>query len=96
VLTLQCASRKSDDQSPLAGPHGKRPTFFFYEVAMIKMNFDTEEYLNALRIHMKAMGFHTLRDAEISLFPIRARKRQMKREERIELEATCKTKRGTR
>lgn len=59
---------------------------------MIKMNFDSDEYLNALRVHKKAMNFQTLRDAEISLFPIRAAKREIKRKERIELAATCKTK----
>lgn len=60
----------------------------------MKMPFDTDEYLNALRTHKKAMGFHTLRDAERSLFPIRAAKRQIKRQERIELMATCKKKKS--
>ena len=59
----------------------------------MKMSWDTDEYLNALRTHKRAIGFHTLRDAERSLFPIRAAKREMKRQERIELAATCKTKR---
>jgi hypothetical protein len=79
-----------------AGAAGGPANFLLVGEVMIKMNFDSDEYMNALRVHKRAMGFHTLRDAEISLFPIRARKRQMKREERIELEATCKTKRGTR
>lgn len=60
----------------------------------MKMPFDTDEYLNTLRTHKRAMKFHTLRDAEMNLYPIRCRKREMKRQERIELMATCKKKKS--
>ena len=63
---------------------------------MIKMSWDTDEYLDALRTHKRAMGFHTLRDAEVSLFPIRAAKRQIKRQERIELQSTVRRRNESR
>jgi hypothetical protein len=57
---------------------------------MTKMQFDEEPgYLDALRTFRKIMKFKTLREAELQLWPIRAAKREMKRQERVELSQTC-------
>jgi hypothetical protein len=59
----------------------------------MKMSFDTDEYLSVLRTYKKIQKLQTIRDAEMELFPIRAKKRELMRRERIELAATCITKR---
>jgi len=55
-----------------------------------KMIFDTPKYLKELREYRRVMGFAMLRQAEESLYPIRARKRRLMIRERLELEATIR------
>lgn len=45
-------------------------------------------YLTSLKRFQHLMGYKTLREAEVDLYPVRAAKRRMKIIERIELEAT--------
>jgi len=54
------------------------------------MTWDTQEYLTSLKRFAHLMGYKTLREAEVDLYPVRAAKRRMKIIERIELEATTK------
>jgi hypothetical protein len=52
------------------------------------MVWDTPAYILELRKFKRVMGLQTFRQAEEALFPIRARKRQLKIQERRELQAT--------
>ena len=57
-----------------------------------KMVWDTPEYVAELAKFKRVMGFHTFRQAEEELYPVRARKRRLKIMERIELETTINRK----
>lgn len=54
------------------------------------MQWDTPAYIEELRKFKRVMGIQTFRQAEEALYPIKARKRQLKIQERIELETTIK------
>ena len=53
-----------------------------------QMVWDTPAYILELRKFKRVMGLQTFRQAEEALYPVRARKRQLKIIERVELEAT--------